>query len=478
MKIKLFRFKKREMNIKVVFVWLCLGSTIMGYSQQFKPTPAYTMNDSLVLPNFTAQSSSFWDKEAVKIGFVPTLLFGASAVTWNSREDIKEKRERYIPTFQYRFDDYLQYAPAAVTFGLKGAGVKGRNEFKRSAITYATSVAIMAILVNGIKYTAKVERPDGSSKNSFPSGHSANAFNNAAFLDREYGLVNPAYSIGGYSMATMTAVGRGLNNRHWVSDVFAGAGIGILSSQLAYFFVDKFYGNKGDNLSLLSKLEDSENPSFLAMKLGYASAFESIIEDEEEETLAKMGWEAGIEGAYFFTKNWGVGGQFTVAGFPFNKSRVSVPVDENTPEYIKEADIATESLGNLNIGIGPYYAIHFSDRWNLMIKGLVGYSIAANGHVKLKINAPEDQLTVEEKEGIILASYKPKNALQVTTGLALTYNFASNLGATLYSDFNHSQSKYTYHLNKDFLDPGEPELFTDRSPFNYMTLGIRLTAYF
>lgn len=172
-----------------------------------------------------------------------------------------------------------------------------------------------------------------------------------------------------------------------MSDVFAGAGIGILSSQLAYFFVDKIYGNKGDNLSILSQLESNENPSFLAMKLGAASAFESIIEDEEEETLAKMGWEAGLEGAYFFTKNWEVGGQFTVAGFPFNKSRVSVPVDENTPEYIKEADIVTESLGNLNLGIGPYYAVHFSDRWNLMIKGLVGYSVAANGRVVLKINA-------------------------------------------------------------------------------------------
>lgn len=464
------------MKEKMIVLGINMLCSLMGYSQQMQSNPSFAIHDSLVLKNFTIATPSFWEKDAVKISFVPTLLFGASAVTWNSREDIREVRNRYIPTFKYKYDDYMQYVPAAATFGLKAAGVKGRNEFKRSAITYATSVAIMAILVNGIKYTAKVERPDGSSKNSFPSGHSANAFNNAAFLDREYGLVNPAYSIGGYGVATMTAVGRGLNNRHWVSDVFAGAGIGILSSQLAYFFVDKIYGNKGDNLSILSQFEGNETPSFLALKLGSTSAFESIVEDEEEETLARLGWEAGLEGAYFFTRNWGVGGQFTVAGFPFNKSRVSIPTNTDTPEYISNADIVTESLGYLNFGVGPYYAIHFSDRWNLMFKGLIGYSIAAQGHIKLKYDSPDTVL--DDREEFIMASYKPKNAIQFTAGTALTYNLASNLGATLYADFNHSQMKYKYTINPDFLDPEDPEVFTDRNPFNYMTLGIRLTAYF
>ncbi len=467
------------MKIKQLIGGLLVWSSVWGYSQQAQPyfIPSIS-SDSLLSKQVVKPQKSFWDKEAVKIGFVPTLLFGASAATWNSRQDIRETRNRYIPTFKYHFDDYVQYAPAAVTFGLKAAGVKGRNEFKRSALTYATSIAIMAILVNGIKYTAKVERPDGSSKNSFPSGHSAMAFTNASFLDKEYGLVNPAYSIGGYSMATMTAVGRGLNNRHWVSDVFAGAGIGILSSQLAYFFVDKIYGNKGDNVSLLSQFEGNENPSFLAIKLGSAAAFESIIEDEDEETLARLGWEAGLEGAYFFTRNWGVGGQFTVAGFPFNKSNVSIPTNTDTPEYSSNAAIVTESLGYLNVGVGPYYAIHFSDRWNLMFKGLLGYSVAAHGHIKLNVEGPVEHFTPEEKEEIILASYKPKNAFQFTVGTALTYNFASNLGAAFYADFNHSQMKYNYIVNPNFLDPEDPEVFTDRSPFNYMTLGIRLTAYF
>ncbi len=76
--------------------------------------------------------------------------------------------------------------------------------------------------VNTVKYSAKVERPDVSSRNSFPSGHTANSFMNASFLHKEYGGRSPLYSVGAYTAATATAVGRQMNNRHWISDVFAG----------------------------------------------------------------------------------------------------------------------------------------------------------------------------------------------------------------------------------------------------------------
>lgn len=292
----------------IYLITIILLSTNQSFSQFYNKN---NLQESIQLDtNFSftpenAKRKSFFEKDAVQIALVPTLFLTASALTWNSKEDIREQRNRYVPSFQYKYDDILQYAPAATVFGLKAAGVKGRNDIKRTTISYGASMAIMAILVNSIKYTAKVERPDGSSKNSFPSGHTAMAFANAAFLDKEYGLVNPLYSIGGYGAATMTGLGRSLNNRHWVPDILAGAGIGILSTQLAYFFVDKIYGNKGDNLSLISKLEGNENPSFLAVKLGFTSGLESIVETEDEEALAKLGWEAGLEGAYFFNKHWG-----------------------------------------------------------------------------------------------------------------------------------------------------------------------------
>lgn len=457
-------------------ITIILLSTNQSFSQFYNKN---NLQESIQLDtNFSftpenAKRKSFFEKDAVQIALVPTLFLTASALTWNSKEDIREQRNRYVPSFQYKYDDILQYAPAATVFGLKAAGVKGRNDIKRTTISYGASMAIMAILVNSIKYTAKVERPDGSSKNSFPSGHTAMAFANAAFLDKEYGLINPLYSIGGYGAATMTGLGRSLNNRHWVPDILAGAGIGILSTQLAYFFVDKIYGNKGDNLSLISKLEGNENPSFLAVKLGFTSGLESIVETEDEEALAKLGWEAGLEGAYFFNKHWGLGGQIAVASFPFSEDKVNDPDAPNI-----KGKVLSQSMGNLTFSVGPYYAIHFSDRWNLMIKALGGYSIGADGNISLKVLSHEVHIPELEDGKVQLAEYKPANVFQFTTGLALTYNITDNLGITAYSDFSHSQSKITYKINDDILEEGDLKINTVKHPLNYLSMGVRLTAYF
>ena len=78
-------------------------------------------------------------------------------------------------------------------------------------------------------------RPDSSTDNSFPSGHTATAFVAAEFLHQEYGEKSVWISVGGYTMATLIGVSRVFNNRHWVSDVVAGGGIGILSTKAVYW---------------------------------------------------------------------------------------------------------------------------------------------------------------------------------------------------------------------------------------------------
>ncbi len=107
----------------------------------------------------------------------------------------------------------------------------------------------MAVGVNSLKYSCRVMRPDGSSRNSFPSGHTATAFMTATMLHKEYGHLSPWYSIGGYTVATLTGVTRQLNNRHWMSDIMVGAGIGILATELGYFLADLIFRDKGLNVS-------------------------------------------------------------------------------------------------------------------------------------------------------------------------------------------------------------------------------------
>ncbi|OOV13183.1 phosphatase PAP2 family protein [Flavobacterium sp. LM4] len=132
-------------------------------------------------------------------------------------------------------DDFSRYTPAASVYALNAFGVKGKNNFRDRSVIFVTSYVIMATTVLSLKSIVKEERPDGSSNNSFPSGHTATAFAGAEFLWQEYKDKSIWYGIAGYAVATGTGLFRIYNNRHWLTDVAAGAGIGILSTKLAYW---------------------------------------------------------------------------------------------------------------------------------------------------------------------------------------------------------------------------------------------------
>ena len=83
------------------------------------------------------------------------------------------------------------------------------------------------------EYTVGEIRPDGG-PHSFPSGHTANAFLGAHVAWKEFKDSCPVLAYSGYALATFVACSRLYNNRHWVADVIAGAGFGILSVELAY----------------------------------------------------------------------------------------------------------------------------------------------------------------------------------------------------------------------------------------------------
>ncbi|WP_322545197.1 phosphatase PAP2 family protein [Elizabethkingia miricola] len=460
--------------VKKLFLSSTLVLSIQALYAQYSIKTQMISNTPLLLENDNfSNQKKFFQKDAINMSFAPLVLFVASAGTWGERKQIREMRNRYIPDFKVPYDDYLQYAPAATVYGLKLAGVKGRNNVGRATLSYAMSLAIMGIIVNSVKYTAKVERPDGSSNNSFPSGHTSMAFTNATFLHKEYGVINPAYSIGGYAASTFTGIGRILNNRHWISDVLAGAGIGILSTQLGYFFIDKIYKNKGDNLGMLAGFDGNGNPSFLSLKFGSAFATNKFLKESELDDKKKTGLEAGLEGAYFFSKNWGVGANFSFSYFPVN--RISFPFDNG---YTNNFDVGIQSIGFLNVGIGPYYSYDISDRWQMMLKTTFGHSSAANGKVFLKNEVFDDLLNNEFE----VVDYKLSNGFRWNSGAAFTYKLNPELGITTYVDYTQTQSKITYKFNEILKNDVEMNMnFNDTSEkekINYFSIGLGLTAYF
>lgn len=149
-----------------------------------------------------------------------------------------------MPNFHTSVDDYIQYLPLATQLAMGLGGVNGRSKDRWQVLaTDAMAAAMMAVMVNGLKYSINRTRPNGAG-GSFPSGHTATAFMGATLLAHEYGHRSVWYPIAGYSVATATGVLRILNNRHYVSDVFVGAAIGILSAELAYWASDALFNNR------------------------------------------------------------------------------------------------------------------------------------------------------------------------------------------------------------------------------------------
>lgn len=172
-------------------------------------------------------------------------------INTNTKKELAEDH----PLFKTKIDNYLQYSPAAAVYALNMAGIKGKNNFRDRTFIYAISTAISGIAALSLKSITKVERPDGSANNSFPSGHTTTAFAAASFLQHEYKNVSPWYGIAGYAVATGVGVLRLYNNKHWVGDVVAGAGLGILSTQLAYtiypLIKKKLFTNKSSQTVLI-----------------------------------------------------------------------------------------------------------------------------------------------------------------------------------------------------------------------------------
>lgn len=172
---------------------------------------------------------------------IPTSLLGYGFVACDNKglKNLNRSTSREIkedhPFYTTKVDNYLQYAPAVLVYGLNAAGIKGENNFKSRTIIYALSNVFSCAIVSPIKLMSKMERPDASAHNSFPSGHTATAFAAAEFLRKEYKDVSVWYGIGGYCVAAFTGSLRVYNNRHWLSDIVAGAGIGILSTKISYW---------------------------------------------------------------------------------------------------------------------------------------------------------------------------------------------------------------------------------------------------
>ncbi len=147
---------------------------------------------------------------------------------------IRDKMVHIRGTHFLKVDDYIQYLPVASYLLMDFIGANCKHSFKERFVVGATSYLAMGIIVNSFKYTVREKRPGSNAYNSFPSGHTATVFMGAELIRREYGT---AVSIGAYFIAGGVAFLRIYNDKHWLNDIIAGAGIGILSAEIGYWLL-------------------------------------------------------------------------------------------------------------------------------------------------------------------------------------------------------------------------------------------------
>ena len=439
--------------------------------------------------------------------FAGVPLFVAGIIAKSEKNAFKQQEKHSLITkFKTGIDDYTQFFGPAAVVGLKLGGYEGRSDWPRLLASAGMGYGIMALLVNTIKHTAKEMRPDGSSANSWPSGHTATAFVGATLLHKEYGLTrSPWWSVAGYSVATATGVMRVLNNRHWISDVLSGAGIGMLSGELGYALCDLLFKGKGLlRNDIIGAPNVIDHPSFFSISMGLGLGSRDL-----DFGMKEYGWSddlhlkfqaataVGAEGAYFFNPYFGIGGRLRVKSSPIkgwdkivdfawedvaslydeisqldDEDLVDIESTIDDIDFVIESDHLTEFAGD----IGLYFNFPLSNRFALGSKLLVGRSIMQELNLDAKVAGKEYKEGDEplkptgddydiEWDYFTLGGNK---TWKFGTGISLTYAYKQNFSWKVFLDYDVSRKTYTMDYNYGgFLYTMFPSAFENMSEQDY-----------
>lgn len=256
----------------------------------------------------------FFAKRWVQSTYIGVPFIAAGVIEMGENRHFRSLRNGFMPSFENHVDNYLQYSPAVAMLALKAAGVESRSSWKKMLAADAFTVALVTAVTRAIKPVAKEERPDGSNRHSFPSGHTATAFMCATMLEKEYGHLSPWVGFGAYTAATVTGVMRMMNNKHWMSDILAGAGMGVMGTEFGYWLADLAFPSHPrsyDPHSIWLADTDS-NPSSFGTYAGFVVPLHRYKISSTRNLKSSTGATFGLEGAWFFNRHWGIGANMGV----------------------------------------------------------------------------------------------------------------------------------------------------------------------
>jgi membrane-associated phospholipid phosphatase len=113
-----------------------------------------------------------------------------------------------------------------LTVGLFAAGrASSDSRFRAATYDMAEAMAVTGIYTAGLKNAVKRQRPDGTDRLSFPSGHTSSMFSLASVANAHYG---PKVGVPAFALASAVGLSRIERGKHNLSDVLAGATVGFV----------------------------------------------------------------------------------------------------------------------------------------------------------------------------------------------------------------------------------------------------------
>jgi membrane-associated phospholipid phosphatase len=179
----------------------------------------------------------WWEGALAAGGLVGAALLD-DEVQRHAQENRTDSRDDLAETFRH-FGQPEVFG--TVTLGMVGGGLVSNNpELTRAGARLATTLLLAGTVSTITKFVVGRARPSESSETndfdsfsgqeSMPSGHTTIAFALATALSDDIG--NPWASVALYGTATGVGWSRINDNKHWLSDVYVGAVIGITSAKL------------------------------------------------------------------------------------------------------------------------------------------------------------------------------------------------------------------------------------------------------
>ena len=212
-------------------------------------------NDILLAQSQREFLKNISDTAYQKVGFQPCLkasalilpgtllLYGALKPVINAIPELDNNVMASIqqnhPGFHTNAADFIMWVPSASVYAMDALHVKTEHNFREHLIIEAASVIITGGIGYGMGFLSRKIKVNNTNNTKFPSGHTANAFRGAEIVHQELKNTHPAWSYSGYLVATGVGMLRIYGKEHLLTEVIAGAGLGILSTKLTYWIFGK-----------------------------------------------------------------------------------------------------------------------------------------------------------------------------------------------------------------------------------------------